>query len=239
MKTIEIERSRALLSNTIVLLPTYEEPEGVELVINEIKELFDPFILVIDRPTGDSTSANAKKLGVTVLTQESRGKGAAIKDALEYLESIGLNHKYVIMIDADYTYPAIYIPEMIEILESYRNIGMVTGRRPEARKMDIYHLGNRLLRYAHRLLNGINIHDPFTGLRVIPFDIIKDWEPKSRGFDIECEINHYINKVKGLKIVEIPIEYRIRIGEKKLSVKHGATILKRMILMTVSSRLPG
>ena len=150
-----------------------------------------------------------------------------------------MKHKYVIMIDADYTYPAIYIPEMIEILESYRNIGMVTGRRPEIRKMDIYHLGNRLLRFAHRLLNGINIHDPFTGLRVIPFDIIKDWEPQSRGFDIECEINHFINKVKGLEIVEIPIEYRDRVGEKKLCVRHGATILKRMILMNISYFSPG
>lgn len=226
---------KTILDDTIVFLPTYKEPEGVKLVIKELKDIFDPFILVIDRPTGDSTSDNAKKLGATVLTQKSKGKGSAIKDALEYLEHRRLNHKYVIMIDADYTYPAKYIPEMIDILESNPEVGMLCGRRPESRELDIYHIGNHLLTFAHRILNGINIKDPCTGLRIIRYDLIKNWRPKSKGFDIECEINHFINKIKGLNVVEIPIEYRDRIGEKKLSVRHGATILKRMLLMKIIS----
>jgi len=225
---------KPFLNDTIVLLPTYKEPEGVKLVIKELRDTLDPFILVIDRPAEDYTGDNAKKLGVTVLTQESKGKGAAIKDALEYLEYRKLNHKYLIMIDADYTYPVKYIPEMIDILESNQEVGMVTGKRPRSRKLDMYHIGNHLLRYAHLLLNGIKIHDPFTGLRIIRFDIIKNWRPKSKGFDIECEINYFINKIKGFKVYEIPIEYRIRIGEKKLSVRHGATILKRILLMTIN-----
>ncbi len=225
--------SRALLRDAIVLLPTFKEPEGVKLVIEELRNFFDPFILVIDRPTGDSTGDNAKTLGATVLTQESKGKGSAIKDALEYLESRRLNHKYLIMIDADYTYPAKYIPEMIDILESKPEVGMVTGARAISNKIfDRYFLGNRLLRFVHHILNGVNISDPLTGLRVIRFDIIKNWRPRSKGFDIECEINYFINKISGFKVVEIPIEYRDRVGEKKLSVRHGATILKRMILMT-------
>lgn len=224
-----------ILNDAIVLLPTYKEPEGVKLVINELRDIFDPFILVIDRPTGDSTGDNAKKLGVKVLNQRSRGKGSAISDALEYLEYRRLNHKYLIMIDADHTYPAKYIPEMVDILESNPDVGMVTGRRPESRELDIYHIGNLLLRLAHLILNGIKINDPCTGLRVIRYDIIKNWRPKSKGFDIECEINHFINKIKGSNVVEIPIEYRDRIGEKKLSVKHGITILKRILLMSIGN----
>ena len=233
-----LARDLGILNDVIVLLPTYKEPEGVKLVIKELRNIFDPFILVIDRPTGDATGDNAEKLGATVLTQKSKGKGSAIKDALEYLEYRKLNHKYVIMIDADYTYPAKYIPEMIDILESNLDVGMVCGRRPESRKLDRYHLGNHLLRFAHRLLNGINIYDPCTGLRIIRYDTIKNWRPKSKGFDIECEINHFINKIKKFKVVEIPIEYRIRVGEKKLSVKHGLTIFKRMFLMTLSRTHP-
>jgi len=123
---------------------------------------------------------------------------------------------------------------MIDMLESNPEVGMVTGKRPEGRKFDIYHLGNRLLKFVHHLLNVIYLYDPFTGLRVIRFDIIKNWRPKSKGFDIECEINYFINKIKRFKVVEISIEYRIRIGEKKLSIRHGATILKRILLMTIS-----
>lgn len=237
MKTIETKMHRALLNDSIVLLPTYREPAGVKLVIRELRDIFDPFILVVDRPAGDYTGNNARKLGATVLTQKSKGKGAAIKDALEYLEYRRINHKYVIMMDADYTYPAKYIPEMIDVLESNPDVGMVCGRRPGSRNLDKYHLGNLLLRFAHLILNGITIQDPCTGLRIIRYDIMKNWRPKSKGFDIECEINHFINRIKGFKVVEIPIEYRIRIGEKKLSVKHGLTIFKRILLMCASRKV--
>ena len=219
------------MNNVIVFLPTFKEPEGVKLVINELREVFNPFILVIDRPMGDSTAENAKKLGATVLTQKSKGKGSAIKDAIEHLEAVSLNHKYVIMIDADHTYPTRYIPEMVDILESNPNIGMVCGRRPPCRELDIYHIGNQLLTLAHRIFNGVKIKDPCTGLRIIRYTLIKNWSPKSKGFDIEVELNHFINKIKRTKIVEIPIDYRERVGEKKLSVKHGATILKRILLL--------
>ncbi|GAH06250.1 unnamed protein product, partial [marine sediment metagenome] len=136
-----ISRDLDVLNDAIVFLPTYKEPEGVKLVINELRDVFDPFILVIDRPTGDSTADNAEKLGATVLKQKSKGKGSAIKDAIEYLETVSLNHKYVIMIDADHTYPTHYIPEMVDILESNPTVGMVCGRRPATRELDIYHIG--------------------------------------------------------------------------------------------------
>jgi len=58
---------------------------------------------------------------------------------------------------------------------------------------------------------------------------LKNWEPKSKGFDIEAEINYRVEK-KGYRIVEIPIQYRSRIGEKKLKLRHGITILKRIIV---------
>ncbi len=225
---------KSILNDAIVFLPTYKEPEGVKLVINELREVFDPFILVVNRKTGDSTGDNAEKLGAIVLTQRSKGKGSAINEALTYLEAISLNHKYVIMIDADNTYPTRYIPEMIEILESKPDVGMVCGQRPPTRDLDIFHFGNQLLTYAHRIFNGVKIMDPCTGLRVIRFELIKNWSPKSKGFDIEVELNHFIQKIQRTKIVEIPIEYRERVGEKKLSVKHGVTIMKRIVWMALN-----
>jgi hypothetical protein len=65
-----------------------------------------------------------------------------------------------------------------------------------------------------------------TGLRAVRWDAIKNWKPKSKGFDVEVELNHYVER-QGYGIVEIPIFYRPRLGEKKL--KHGVTILKRIL----------
>ena len=57
---------------------------------------------------------------------------------------------------------------------------------------------------------------------------LKDWEPKSKGFDIEAEMNHRVEN-KGYKIVEIPIQYRSRVGDKKLKLRDGLTIFKRIV----------
>ncbi|MEM1590224.1 MAG: hypothetical protein QW175_07390, partial [Candidatus Bathyarchaeia archaeon] len=81
-------------------------------------------------------------------------------------------------------------------------------------------------------LNGVNMLDPLTGLRVVRWEIVRDWQPKSKGFDVEVELNHLVER-KGYRIIEIPIYYRPRIGEKKLKPKHGFTILKRILLESV------
>ena len=40
---------------------------------------------------------------------------------------------------------------------------------------------------------------------------------KSKGFDIEVELNHRVER-EGFGIVEVPIQYRVRLGEKKLKI---------------------
>ena len=71
--------------------------------------------------------------------------------------------------------------------------------------------------------------DPLTGLRVIRADVFRGWKIRSKGFDIEVELNAQVTK-QGYRTVEVPIRYRERIGEKKLKMRDGATILKRIIL---------
>jgi hypothetical protein len=80
-------------------------------------------------------------------------------------------------------------------------------------------------------LNGIQLADPLTGLRVVRAEILRNWKVKSKGFDIEVELNHRVER-EGFGIVEIPIQYRERLGEKKLKVRDGVEILKRILLET-------
>ena len=74
--------------------------------------------------------------------------------------------------------------------------------------------------------------DPLTGLRVVRKEIVSTWNPKSKGFDIEVELNHLVGSM-GYRITEIPIQYRTRLGEKKLSPKHGFTIFKRILTESI------
>ena len=221
---------------TLVIIAALNEEVGVGQTLNEINNsLADPLCLVVDGRSTDRTVEVAKECGAQILFQKGMGKGDAIATAIGH--SAELNVKYVALIDADYTYPAKYLSTMIKILEENPHIGMVCGNRLSNQiKLEsmpnIFHIGNKFLSFTHSIFNGVDMEDPLTGLRVVRQEIIKNWHPKSRGFDIEVELNHLIEN-RGYRIAEIPIEYRPMLGEKKLSPKHGLTIFKRILAETI------
>jgi dolichol-phosphate mannosyltransferase len=183
----------------------------------------------------DNTVRVAESSGARVILQNGLGKGDAIRTGLKYARGSGF--KYVVFIDADYTYPAEYLPEMIEILERNPKVGMVCGNRFGLEShlgsmTDIFYFGNRLIALTHNIFNGVSLTDPLTGLRVVRWEIIRNWKPESKGFDVEVELNHYVER-KGFEILEVPIHYRQRLGEKKLKLRHGVTILKRILLENI------
>jgi glycosyltransferase involved in cell wall biosynthesis len=219
-------------SEVVVLIPTFNEAEGLAPTVLEVKRfLGEPYILVVDGNSTDGTVHVARSLGLEVIFQHGDGKGDAIAKAVKSLRE-NVDPQYIVFIDADYTYPAEYISQMIKILDENPDVGMVCGNRFDkpfsmANVKSAYYIGNRLLAFAHYLVNGVKMRDPLTGLRVVRWDIIRDWQPKSKGFDVEAELNYYVER-KGCKIREIPIHYRKRLGEKKLKLRHGFIILRRI-----------
>jgi len=217
---------------TQVVVAALNEEHGIGPTLTELLDNLDTLhVLVVDGHSRDRTVEIAKNLGAQIAFQDGIGKGNAIAKALEHID---FGVKYVVLTDADYTYPAEYVPEMIEILERNPRVGMVCGDRfgedikPKALHSSFY-FGNKLLSFAHNLLNGVSLRDPLTGLRVIRAEILRDWNVKSQGFDIEVELNRRVER-EGFTTVEVPIKYRERLGEKKLKIRHGATILKRILM---------
>jgi len=217
------------------LIPALNEEEGINYTITELRTQFSGLkILVVDGNSSDNTVRVAKDLGADVVSQEGKGKGDALCFVLKYLDN---KVQYVIIDDADFTYPVEFIPEMIKLLQDDPTVGMVCGNRfnptyPIKDMKKVFYIGNKLIASVHTLLNNIDLKDPLTGLRVVRADLMRDWNPKSKNFDIEVELNSYVEK-KGYRIVEVPISYRARIGAKKLRVKHGWTILSRIISETL------
>jgi glycosyltransferase involved in cell wall biosynthesis len=215
----------------LVLVPALDEEEGIGLTLVELKKyLSDSCFLVVDGNSKDQTVHSAKSHGADVLCQQGKGKGDAIGFALGHVER---DFDYVVLIDADYTYPAEYARQMIKILESNPEVGMICGNRFNSHlnlgsMRDIFYFGNRIIAFMHNLLNGIALRDPLTGLRVIRWSAVRAWQPKSTGFDIEVELNHHVEK-QGFTIKELDIPYRVRVGEKKLKLRHGFSILERIL----------
>jgi len=230
------EKGEENYPQTLVIIAALNEEEGIGPTLTEIKDcLNNPLCLVVDGHSIDDTVKVAKTMGAQVILQKGSGKGDAIATAIKHAGALGIKH--VAFIDADFTYPAEYLPEMIRILRENPGVGMVCGNRFNTHlhlgKMhNILYLGNRMIAFIHNFLNSVQMHDPLTGLRVVRWDIIKDWKPKSKSFDIEVELNHHVER-KGRRIIELPIHYRSRLGEKKLKVKHGFGILRRIVLESI------
>ena len=221
-------------SRTQVIIAALNEEEGIGLTVAELMDTLDcPCVLVVDGRSTDRTVEVAENLGAGVLLQDGIGKGDAIATAVAHVDSAV---DFVVITDADYTYPAGYIPLMIRVLEKHPEVGMVCGSRfngyvEKTALSSIFYLGNRFIAFAHNLLNGVALDDPLTGLRVVRAGIFRKWKVKSKGFDVEVELNHHVERM-GFGIVEVPIKYRERLGEKKLGVKNGVEILKRILLET-------
>ncbi len=218
-----------------VIIAALNEEKGIGLTISELnKTLKNPRILVVDGRSTDRTVEVARELGADVVLQDGLGKGDALAKAIKCAD---LSGDYVVITDADYTYPATYVPEMVQILEKKPNVGMVCGNRFSG-YLDLkglnslFYFGNRAIAFTHNFLNGIQLADPLTGLRVVRAKILRNWKILSKGFDVEVELNHRVER-EGFSIEEVPIQYRERLGEKKLGVRHGAEILKRIMLETM------
>ncbi len=167
-KVVKIEQKSA--PSMQVLIAALNEEEGIGYTISELnKTLGNPTILVVDGRSTDKTVEVAKNLGAQVVLQDGLGKGDAVASAIKHAD---LTSDYFVITDADYTYPAEYIPEMIRILEENPDVGMVCGNRFSG-YLDLkglngfFYLGNRVIAFTHNFLNGVALTDPLTGLRLV------------------------------------------------------------------------
>ena len=151
---------------TQVLIAALNEEEGIGLTIAELKQyLGAPKVLVVDGKSSDRTVAVAKNLGAQIVYQTGRGKGDAVAKGIAHLDPAA---DYIVITDADYTYPAKVVPEMIQILQENPSVGMVCGNRFHEQSdivtfNNVFSFGNKLIALTHNILNGINLEDPLTG----------------------------------------------------------------------------
>ncbi|HEV2316615.1 MAG TPA: glycosyltransferase [Thermoplasmata archaeon] len=219
--------------DAVVILPTLNEEEGLARTYPTI-----PFeslaraghqvrAVVIDGGSSDSTLEVARRLGVHVLNQRTRGKGSAVREALEWVAEQGV--RYALVMDADCTYPAEMIGPTLDLLKSGGEL-IVGVRNPVQTKpfgpRDIVHrFGNTLLNYLATQATGHTILDLCSGFYGIDLSTRVFDGLYGTGFEIEAEL--FLKAYRqGLTVLQIPIAYRERVGVAKLrAVRDGGRIL--------------
>ncbi len=220
------DTSEISLRDVTVILPTKNEEEAIGLVIDEILSVGVPLsnIIVVDGYSTDRTREIAQEKGVKVILQEGKGKAMAIATAVKYVKT-----RWVVIMDSDYTYPAKHIPDLLRKAMS-ENLDEVIGARLIGRENipAIFRLGNWALTKTFNLIFGTSLRDVLSGMYIVKSDVLREINFEMKGFSVEVEIAAHVASTSG-RISEVPIEYRKRLGEKKLKVYHGVKIFVDII----------
>lgn len=217
------------LSQVTVVIPVLNESKSIGMVLKELFETGIPLenILVVDGHSNDGTDVIAREMGVKVVYQDGDGKADAVKKGLSLVKT-----KYAVIMDGDYTYPAKYIPQLLGEAVGKKCIEVIGARIYGRENIPfINRIGNRLITAIFNLLYGTSLRDVLSGMYLVDMDQVKDMLYESRRFSIEIEIASHIAG-NSLEICEIPIEYRKRIGDKKLKVRDGFHIAIDLVKMT-------
>ena len=218
------ERSSA---HTTIVIPAFNEEDGLPAVLEELYGVVDGGyeLLVVDDGSTDATLARAGEFPCRVVKHASNsGKGAAMRTGIAL--ATGEN---IIFIDADGTYPAGHIPEIVRLLSNGYRYVRCTRSEGRVRIPTINRVGNFLLDTAIALFSGIGSKDFLTGLYGLKKQDLIDMGIVSQGFDVEAEIAVKAGAM-GLRPAEISSVYRERIGQVKLqSLPDGFRIGLRVL----------
>lgn len=211
-----------------ILLPAKNEEAGIEstfsdLPVQRLRELGYPVeILVADGRSNDRTREVALAHGARVIQQLGKGKGRGVRSALDVAKG-----DYVVMLDADATYPARAIPAFVAVLEEGYDIVMGSrflGRIDEGAMKTVNRFGNHGLSLFASLLYGRRCTDVCTGMWAFRRETVRGLGLTSTHFEVEAELFARSAKA-GLRIAELPITYARREGVTKLgSVTDGFRI---------------
>jgi len=208
------------------ILPAHNEEAGIALTIADVRRLaFACKIAVADNVSTDRTSEVVRGLGIEPLFVADKGKGHAVRAVLAVI-----NADYVFMLDSDHTYPASYIPAMLNLLEN--DYEAVVGNRalvqPDAMSR-MHRWGNRGLSALARTLYWHRIGDLCSGMWGFRGYVAKSLELTSPRFTLEAEIFAEVVG-RGYKLAEIPIRYDVRKGgESHLKIRDGVEIAAFLI----------
>ncbi len=218
------------MSDAIVIIPTYNEKENIELIINAVFALSKSFhILVVDDNSPDGTASLVKKKQsvfndrLHLLSRSGKnGLGTAYIDGFKWC--LDREYEYIFEMDADFSHNPKDLEHLYKTASKTDADVVIGSRYIKGVNVVNWPLMRILLSYGASLyvkvITGMRVQDPTAGfvcyhrkvLETIDLD-----EIKFIGYAFQIEMKFKAFK-KGFNIVEIPIIFTDRIrGKSKMS----------------------
>jgi glycosyltransferase involved in cell wall biosynthesis len=220
-----------------VIIPAHNEEQSIEKVINDIPSFIDEIIVVNNNST-DNTVKTSEQSGATVLHETYKGYGAACLKGIEYCKLKQFD--VIVFLDGDYS----DYPEEVELLvnpiinDGYDFVlgSRVIGEREKGALPYQSQIGSIVAGTLIKLFWKFKYTDlgPF---RAIKYNRLLELNMEDKWFGWTVEMQ--IRAIKaGLKIKEVPVSYRNRIGKSKVTGTLKGTIMASIIILkTIFSEL--
>lgn len=202
-----------------VLIPAYQEEGSIAEVLRQVCAVdteslgFDKEIIVCDDGSADRTATLIEEAAAAdprihlVRHPQNRGKGAAIRSALEQARG-----EYCLIQDADLEYEVSDYPAILRPLRDGADVvygsRFLARRYPEGMRLPNF-VANKILTTTANLLFGLSITDEATCFKVFRTDILRSLSLTCTGFEFCPEVTAKLGNRK-VRIVEVPISYSAR-----------------------------
>lgn len=210
-----------------VIIPAFNEENGVGEVVREIPRALVREIIVVNNASTDNTEVIAREAGATVLREPVPGYGRACLRGIAHAQLSDPPPEIVVFLDADHSDFLEEIPNVIQpIIEGKADLvigSRAIGQRERGSMTPQQVFGNWLATRLLSILYGATFTDlgPFRAIRFNKL-LALNMQDKTYGWTVEMQLKAARH---GLMYVEVPVRYRRRIGFSKISGTVRGTLL--------------
>jgi glycosyltransferase involved in cell wall biosynthesis len=217
----------------VLIIPALNEEPAIGLTLGRVPRVLYKEIIVADNGSSDRTAEIARNAGATVVSEPQKGYGSA---CLRAMASLPPEVDTVVFMDADSSdepsEAAILLEPILNGRADFVLGSRTLGKAEKGSLQPHQRFGNELATFLIRLLFGHRYSDlgPFRAIRL---DALRklDMQDRNYGWTIEMQIKAVQHR---LRIEEVPVSYRNRIGVSKVSGNLKASVMAGVkILWTV------
>jgi len=245
----EKDIDRKEIVHTLVIVPTYNEAENIDRILDEILETGNGVqILVVDDGSPDGTAEIVRKrrdFEERVRLMERPGKqGLGSAYLAGFNQGIQAGFDALVQIDADLSHNPADIPRLLQALNEGADVAI--GSR--------YFRGVRVINWSQhrlflstgaswyvRLMTGMPLTDATSGFKAIRRNALKelDWSRfRAEGYGFQVELHYYLWRA-GAIIREVPIVFTERRGgETKMSRQIAIEAAVRVVQLGLETLFP-
>lgn len=217
-----------------VIIPAWNEEKSIGHVVRDIDRSIVRNVFVIDNNSSDTTAKVATSAGAIVLHEKRQGYGSACLKGIAVARNQQPKADVIVFMDADYSD---YAEEMPLLLEAIKDgsadlvIGSrALGERERGSMTPQQVFGNWLATWMIKVIYGFQYSDlgPYRAIRFAHLEQLEMRDP-DYGWTVEMQVKALHHQ---LKIKEVAVRYRKRIGVSKVSGTLKGTILAGYKIIT-------